>query len=73
MEVAVNNLRKLWSIAELADYLGVPKSWIYDRTGPERTDMVPHFKIGKYLRFEPDSEEFKAWLQRSFRNPSKTD
>jgi hypothetical protein len=33
---------------------------------------LPHFKFGKYLRFDPDSEEFKAWLQRSFKKPPKT-
>jgi predicted DNA-binding transcriptional regulator AlpA len=68
----MNTLKKLWSISEVAEYLGVPKSWIYDRTGPESAETVPHFKIGKYLRFDPESEEFKTWLQRSFRNPSKT-
>jgi hypothetical protein len=43
-------------------------SWIYDRTGPSRSDRIPHFKMGKYLKFDIDSEAFKAWLQRNFRN-----
>lgn len=62
--------RRLWTVSELANYLGVPKSWIYDRTGAEAAQKLPHFKIGKYLRFDPESEEFKAWLQRAFQNPS---
>ena len=61
---------RLWTISELAAYLGVPKSWIYDRTGPGGS--VPHFKIGKYIRFDPDSPEFKAWLQAAFKNPTET-
>jgi hypothetical protein len=52
----------------LAGYLGLHTSWIYDRTGPSAADRIPHFKIGKYLRFDIHSEEFKAWLNRNFRN-----
>jgi hypothetical protein len=51
----------------LASHLGVPKSWIYDRTGPSCGDRIPHFKMGKYIRFDIQSEEFKAWLKRNFR------
>ena len=53
---------RYWDVTQLAWYLGVPKTWIYDRTregGPER---IPHLKLGKYLRFDPESEEFRAWL-----------
>jgi len=56
----------------MAEYLGVPKSWIYDRTGPQASEHVPHFKVGKYLRFDPESEEFQVWLKRLFRNPPNT-
>jgi len=55
-------------VAGLAQYLGMEPSWIYDRTGPSRSDRIPHFKMGKYLKFDIDSEAFKAWLQRNFRN-----
>ncbi|MCK5579672.1 MAG: helix-turn-helix domain-containing protein [Candidatus Omnitrophica bacterium] len=43
---------KLVSIQVLADILGVPKSWIYDKTrrGPE---AIPHVRMGKYVRFDP--------------------
>lgn len=33
--------------------------------GPE---TIPHFKVGKYLRFDPESEEFQAWLRRHMKN-----
>jgi predicted DNA-binding transcriptional regulator AlpA len=71
-ETDMNGPKKLWTISELAAYLGVAKSWIYDRTAPARTEGVPHFKIGKYLRFDPESEEFQAWLRRAFKDPSQT-
>ncbi len=42
------------NVQELAEMLGVPITWIYDRTrqgGPER---LPHYKVGKYIRFAQD-------------------
>jgi excisionase family DNA binding protein len=43
---------------ELATYLNVPKSWLYDRT---RDKTIPHVKIGKYVRFSlPD---VLSWLK----------
>jgi hypothetical protein len=58
----------LLEIWEIAEYLGVPVSWVYDRTGVCGVDRIPHFKMGKYLRFDPDSEEFQAWLRKKWQN-----
>jgi hypothetical protein len=58
---------RLWSIRDLATYLAVPSSWIYDRTQKNTNDRIPNYKIGKYLRFDPQSEEFQSWLKRNFR------
>lgn len=44
-------MEELLTPKELAERLNVPLSWIYDRTregGPER---IPHYKLGRYLRF----------------------
>jgi predicted DNA-binding transcriptional regulator AlpA len=54
-------------IPALCQYLGVKKTWVYDRTAPSATDPIPHFKMGKYVRFDINSDAFKAWLQRNFR------
>jgi len=45
--------RKLLTVQELALVLNVPVSWIYQRTrlGPA---AIPHLKIGKYVRFNPE-------------------
>ena len=53
---------KFWTVAELAAYLRVPKTWIYDRTRIDGPDIIPHVKLGKYVRFDPDSEAFQRWL-----------
>ncbi|MCH9032288.1 MAG: helix-turn-helix domain-containing protein [candidate division Zixibacteria bacterium] len=47
---------------ELAAKLKVPVSWIYDRTrlgGPEK---IPHYKIGKYVRFS--GHQVEQFLKR---------
>jgi len=47
-------MQKLLNVQELAEKLNVPASWIYDRTRNGSTDHIPHYKIGKYLRFAED-------------------
>ena len=59
---------RFMDVAGLASYLGLEPSWIYDRTGPACNDRIPHFKMGKYLRFDVQSAEFNEWLNRNFRN-----
>jgi hypothetical protein len=53
---------KLWTPAMLADHLGVSKKWIYHRTQTKGPERIPHLKMGKLLRFDPESETFKQWL-----------
>jgi excisionase family DNA binding protein len=43
------NPEPLMNITELATYLNVPKSWVYEQS---RLDKIPRFKAGKYLRFD---------------------
>ena len=50
--------KRLLSIEELAELLGVPKSWLYRRTC---LDEIPHLKLGRYVRF--DLEAVQAWLE----------
>ena len=44
-------MQNLLNVQELAEKLNVPVSWIYDRTRSGSTDCIPHYKVGKYLRF----------------------
>ncbi len=41
----------LLTAEELARRLNVPLSWIYDRTRKSGPERIPHYKIGKYVRF----------------------
>jgi excisionase family DNA binding protein len=51
--------QNLIGIKEMAEKLSVPVSWCYQRT---RTGEIPHFKIGKYVRF--DVEKVMEWLKQ---------
>ncbi len=53
---------KLWTPEILANYLGVPVGWVYKRTRKNGPEMIPHIKLGKYVRFNPDSKPFQEWL-----------
>ena len=52
--------------AEIAQLLKVPISWVYERTRRRGIERLPHFKLGKYLRFS--KEEVLDWLHESRRN-----
>lgn len=47
-------MNPLLDIRELASLLNVPVSWIYDRTRKGSSVQIPHYKIGKYVRFDKD-------------------
>jgi excisionase family DNA binding protein len=42
----------LLTAAEVAEFLHVPVSWVYERTRKRGAARLPHLKLGKYLRFE---------------------
>jgi excisionase family DNA binding protein len=51
--------QNLIGVEEMAKKLDVPVSWLYART---RTNEVPHYKVGKYVRF--DEYEVWEWLKK---------
>ena len=50
--------QNLIGIKEMASKLDVPVSWLYSRT---RTNDIPHYKVGKYVRFA--ESEIWEWLK----------
>jgi len=64
---------RYWSVADLATYLGVPQSWIYDRTRSAGPEVIPHFKFGKYVRFDPHSAALQAWIDSHGMSVSERD
>ncbi len=51
---------RLWTVQEVADFLGVPVGtlyqWRHRRTGPSA------YKVGRHLRYDP--ETVRAWLNK---------
>jgi excisionase family DNA binding protein len=52
---------ELLTVAEVAAALKVPVSWVYERTRRAGVDRIPHFKLGKYLRFRWTT--VREWLE----------
>jgi excisionase family DNA binding protein len=58
-------LDELMTVSEIAGFLKVPVSWVYERTRRRGIERLPHVKLGKYLRFS--LPEVKEWLQKQYR------
>ena len=55
----------LLTVHDVAGFLRVPPSWVYERTRRRGRDRMPHVKVGKYLRFRPsDLEAYLETLRR---------
>ena len=53
---------ELMTVSEIAEFLKVPVSWVYERTRRRGLERIPHLRLGKYLRFSlPD---IKTWLEQ---------
>ena len=62
---AAMQLFELLTVADVAALLKVSKSWVYEHTrarSTPRSDRLPHIKIGKYVRFDP--QLVRAFLER---------
>ena len=51
---------QLLTVSEIAQTLRVPVSWVYGRTRRRGFERMPHIKLGKYLRFDPNA--VSEWL-----------
>ena len=51
----------LLTVHEVAEFLKVPVSWVYERTRRRGIERLPHIKIGKYLRFH--LHEIESYLE----------
>jgi len=56
-----DSAEELLTVSEVAAALKVPVSWVYERTRRFGTDQMPHFKLGKYLRFRWST--IRDWLE----------
>ena len=53
----------LLTVQGVAELLRLPVSWVYARTRERSRNVLPHFKLGKYIRFK--KSEVLAWLDRN--------
>lgn len=51
---------ELLTVQEVAAFLRVPVSWVYERTRRRGNERLPHLKMGKYLRFR--HQDIVEWL-----------
>jgi len=49
---------QLIGIKQMAKIPDINPSWLYSRT---RTNEIPHLKIGKYVKFDPD--KVMKWIE----------
>jgi excisionase family DNA binding protein len=54
--VARRERPRLVDSSEAAELLGVPSTWLLAEA---RADRIPHVRLGKYVRYEPDA--LVAW------------
>ena len=52
---------RLWSVAEVADYLSMPASSVYKMTGPKARTRIPHVRIAGRLRFR--KRDIDSWIE----------
>jgi excisionase family DNA binding protein len=57
-------MKRLLNADEVAEVLGVKRSWVYAEA---RASRIPHVRLGRYTRFDPDSVE--AWAAERERGP----
>ena len=51
-------LDELLTVDDVAALLKVSKGWVYEHIrsrGKPRSERLPHIKVGKYIRFEPQA------------------
>ena len=53
---------RLIGVRELAEILGVHKSWIYSRSRETGAGSIPRIMVGKYLKFQHDN--VMDWLKK---------
>ncbi len=57
-----NGIPRLLTVEQVAEMWQLPRSWIYERTRRRGLEQLPHFKLGKYLRFE--EKAVQEYLER---------
>jgi hypothetical protein len=62
-----------WTAEQMADYYQLPVRWIYARCRTKGPSRLPHLRLGKYIRINVSSSQFKEWLARHEVDSATTD
>jgi excisionase family DNA binding protein len=57
------------NIEQVAEIIGLPKSFIYRRIARGHDDPIPHYRLGGHLRFKLDDVE--EWIERHRNEPER--
>src|SRR5437667_12664291 len=60
----------LLDVKAAAELLNVPESWIYQHVRARAEEKLPHFKLGKYIRFS--AKALTQWLEARHLNDETT-
>jgi hypothetical protein len=66
---------ELLTPVEFAERLRVPVTWVRERTRSRELygdDVIPHIRLGRYIRYKWGSPELEAWLNRRMYSQSQT-
>jgi hypothetical protein len=55
---------EILTAGELAERWRVPESWVREQTRSRCVDVLPHIRLGRYIRFCWNSPELNAWWKR---------
>lgn len=53
---------KLWNKKALADFLDVSVFWVDNKLRKGSGDPIPHLRLGRLVRFDPQDPQFRKWL-----------
>jgi hypothetical protein len=62
-----------WTAEQVADYYQLPVRWVYARCRIKGPNRLPHLRLGKYIRINVSSSQFKEWLARHEVDSATTD
>lgn len=57
---------RLLDAADVADMLGVPRTWVYAEA---RAGRLPHVRVGRYRRFR--RQTIQEWIDAHERGPAR--
>lgn len=70
--IPVADEESLWTPEDVARYLQVPRSWVYDATRKRAKRHLPHLKVGRYPRFRrEDVIAFANGLKRDYQRQGR--